>query len=251
MTDLQNAGIPRESVQLLGGGATTTSAPEESLGTLRTLDLPNQDLQLLSDGLKSGGSLIIVRTDRAMSARAEEVFASHQAEKVGERRAQPQALAATAAVGTGSVTGTGNTSRTGSPTDSTVIPVVEEELLVGKREVQRGGVRVYTRVVETPVQEQVVLREEHARVERHPVDRPISEAEVDALRDQSIEVRETAEEPVVAKTARVVEEVRIGKEASERTEHVTDTVRRTEVEVDQIPGQETTTTESTRGKNRQ
>jgi stress response protein YsnF len=46
-----------------------------------------------------------------------------------------------------------------------------------------------------------------------------------------VEVRETSEEPVIAKTARVVEEVVIGREATERTETVKDTVRREEVEV--------------------
>jgi len=37
--------------------------------------------------------------------------------------------------------------------------------------------------------------------------------------------------PVVAKTARVVEEVVVGRETTERTETVKDTVRREEVEV--------------------
>ena len=41
----------------------------------------------------------------------------------------------------------------------------------------------------------------------------------------------TAEEPVVAKTAHVVEEVVVGREATERTETVKDTVRREEVDV--------------------
>src|SRR5437764_3366736 len=53
--------------------------------------------------------------------------------------------------------------------DSAAIPVVEEQLKVGKREVQRGGVRVFSRVVETPVNESVNLREEHVNVERRPV----------------------------------------------------------------------------------
>ena len=47
-----------------------------------------------------------------------------------------------------------------------VIPVVEEQLRVGKREVARGGARVRSYMVETPVNEQVRLREEHVSVER-------------------------------------------------------------------------------------
>ena len=114
------------------------------------------------------------------------------------------------------------------------IPVVEEEISIGKREVERGGVRVRTEVEERPVQEQINLREEHVRVERRPVDRPASEADIQrAAQSGTLEVREKAEEAVVQKNARVVEEVRIGKEATERTETVRDTVRRTDVEVEE------------------
>jgi uncharacterized protein (TIGR02271 family) len=120
-----------------------------------------------------------------------------------------------------------------------VIPSIEEELQVGKRAVQRGAVRVYSRVIDRPVEEQVRLREEHVRVERQPVDRPVSAADTARLRDQTIEVTETAEEPVVSKRARVVEEVSIGKDATERTETVRDNVRRTEVKVERVgPGQD-------------
>jgi uncharacterized protein (TIGR02271 family) len=114
------------------------------------------------------------------------------------------------------------------------IPVVQEELKVGKREVERGGVRVFSRIVETPVNESVNLREEHVSVERRPVDQPISAADVAAFKEQSIELRETAEEAVVQKTARVVEEVVIGKETTQRQETINDTVRHTEVQVEQL-----------------
>jgi uncharacterized protein (TIGR02271 family) len=127
-------------------------------------------------------------------------------------------------------------------TQSTAIPVVEEQLEVGKREVQRGGVRVYARTSERPVEETVTLREEHARVERRPVDREASEDELGrAFEEKSVELRETAEEPVVAKTARVVEEVEVGKDVSERTQTVRDTVRRRDVEVEQLPAGEVAT----------
>lgn len=112
-------------------------------------------------------------------------------------------------------------------------PVVQESLEVGKRQVQTGGVRVYSRVTETPVSESVNLREEHATIERRAVDRPATAAD---LKEGSVEIRETAEEPVIAKTARVVEEVVVGKEASTRTETVNDTVRGTEVDVERTDG---------------
>ncbi|WP_338761114.1 YsnF/AvaK domain-containing protein [Massilia sp. METH4] len=121
-------------------------------------------------------------------------------------------------------------------TDEQVIPVMEEELKVGKRMVQRGGVRIYQRLVETPVQESVSLREEHVNVERRPVDRPIDPSQVGAFQETSFELRENAEEAVVQKTARVVEEVVVGKEVTQRTDQISDTVRHTEVEVEQLGG---------------
>ncbi len=124
----------------------------------------------------------------------------------------------------------------GQRSDTTAIPVIQEELKVGKRAVERGGVRIYQRVVETPVNESIGLREEHVNVERHAVNRPVDPSDINAFQETTIELRETAEEAVVEKSARVVEEVVVGKEVTQRTEQVSDTVRRTEVEIEQLGG---------------
>jgi len=116
------------------------------------------------------------------------------------------------------------------------IPVVEEALQVGKRAVQRGGVRIFQRVVETPVRENVTLREEHVKVERHRVDQPVDPSRIDTFKESTVELREMAEEAVVQKTARVVEEVVVGKQVTERQDQVSDTVRRTEVDIEQLGG---------------
>ncbi|MEO8597526.1 MAG: YsnF/AvaK domain-containing protein [Candidatus Solibacter sp.] len=118
----------------------------------------------------------------------------------------------------------------------TSIPVVEEELQVGKRTVRRGGVRVYSRVVEEPANQKIELREEHVRVDRRPADRNLTEAEMQGLRDQSIVVEEMIEEPVVRKRSRVREEVVVAKETTSRTENVSENLRRTEVEVEHLDG---------------
>jgi uncharacterized protein (TIGR02271 family) len=120
--------------------------------------------------------------------------------------------------------------------DKAAIPVVREEVQVGKRVVERGGVRVFSRVVETPVNETVALREEHVSVERRPVDQPINPGDTTAFKDKTIELRETAEEAVVQKSARVVEEVVVGKEVSQRKQQIKDTVRHTEVDVQPLQG---------------
>ncbi len=113
---------------------------------------------------------------------------------------------------------------------------VQEELQVGKREVESGGVRVRSRIVEKPVEETLRLREEHVTVQRNPVDRPLTENDRTAFQEQNIELTERAEVPVVSKEARVVEEIRISKDVDERTETIRDTVRNTEVDVENIEG---------------
>jgi stress response protein YsnF len=114
------------------------------------------------------------------------------------------------------------------------LEVVEEQFRVSKREVEQGGIRVSSHTKERPVQEQVRLREEKVEVAHRKVDRPIPDAQVQALRDTTVEVLENAEVPVVSKQARVVEEVVVRKDVVERAETVRDTVRRTDVEVEPI-----------------
>lgn len=115
----------------------------------------------------------------------------------------------------------------------TVIPIIEEELRLGKRTVEKGAAQVHTSVTEVPVQESVNLREEHVTVERRPVDRAIENAPT-AFKEGTIEITEMAEVPIVTKEARVVEEVVVGKTVTEHQETVRDTVKRTEVDVDEV-----------------
>lgn len=125
------------------------------------------------------------------------------------------------------------------------VPVVQEELKVGKRTVNVGGLRVIKRLSEKPVSEIVKLREEHATIERRPVDRAATEADFANFKEGTFEVRETAEQAVVGKTARVVEEVSIGKTSTERSETISDTVRRTDVDVERVPEEKVSTTPPT------
>jgi uncharacterized protein (TIGR02271 family) len=115
-----------------------------------------------------------------------------------------------------------------------VIPIIEEELHVGKREVETGAVKVHSRVTEKPVEEHVTLREEHVKVERHPVNRAVNDTDLANFKEGEINVTTRAEEAIVGKQARVVEEVELGKNVTEREETVRDTVRRTDVEVEEI-----------------
>lgn len=127
---------------------------------------------------------------------------------------------------------------TGAPAASTEgdqkLNIIEENLQVGKRVEQTGGARIRTRIVERPVEESVRLREEHVNVNRTAVNRPATEADFAAFKEGEISITESAERAVVAKEARVVGEVSIGKTATERVETIHDTVRKTDVEVEKL-----------------
>ncbi len=110
-----------------------------------------------------------------------------------------------------------------------VIPIVREEMRVGRRTVERGGVRVSSHIVQKPVSEQVHLRETHVEIERRAVDRPLRGDEK-GFADDTIEMVEMADEPVVSKQARVVEEVVVRKHVEDRTATISDEVRATEIE---------------------
>ena len=206
------------------------------------LSIPAEDAALLSEGFRRGGGVVHASVPEG---RFEEVAAALEASgavDLDEREAAwrkegwsgATAPAATAAVTTATATGAagqGNVHQLGAAEDEASIPIIEERLRVGKREATHGRVRIRSYVVETPVEEQVTLRQEHVQLERRPVDRPLTGAEA-AFGERTIEATERAEEAVIAKEARVTEEVSLRKSAEERTETIRDSVRHTEVEVE-------------------
>ncbi|HZF93495.1 MAG TPA: YsnF/AvaK domain-containing protein [Allosphingosinicella sp.] len=117
------------------------------------------------------------------------------------------------------------------------LPLIEEELRVGTREVVRGGARVHSRVEEVPVTREVELKEEFARVGTRPASRPVSAEELEQaglLRDRVIEIAQVREEAVVSKEAFVREEVVVSKTTQYRVEQIHETVRHTEVETEDL-----------------
>lgn len=115
------------------------------------------------------------------------------------------------------------------------IPIVEEELRIGKEEVVRGRARIRSRIVEAPVVEQVELAEERIEVERRPVNRRVDETELASaglLKERVIEITGMREEAVVTKEAFVREELVVTKHVDTRTERIEEHVRRTVVETE-------------------
>jgi uncharacterized protein (TIGR02271 family) len=122
---------------------------------------------------------------------------------------------------------------TGGTDEEIRVPVMEEELTATVRQQEAGAVRIEKDVVTEQRTLDVPVTEERVRVERRVVDRPVGAAEADAFEETVIEVPLRSETVDVQKQARVAEEVVVSKEAVERTERVTDTVRKEEVFVDE------------------
>jgi uncharacterized protein (TIGR02271 family) len=219
--DLVSAGLDRDTINI----HSSTDAGSVA-NSLSPLGVPGSDAQIFTEGVRRGGTLLTARVDDAMGERAQAILEHRGAVDINERSAQWGL--------SGSAAPASDRRRAGE--GEVALPVIEEELNVGKRQVERGGVRVYTNVSERPVEEQVRLREEHVTVDRHPVDRPATEADIQGFREGTIELTEMGEEAVVSKRARVIEEIVINKEVGERVETVRDTVRRTDVDVEQVGG---------------
>ncbi len=206
-------------------------------------------------GVNEGGALLTVKTDDEDAEEMVMLMKQHGAREIeggyGETTETTGAGYASTSQATGTDYSATREAYAGNDVaGQTAIPIVEEEMVVGKREVDRGGVRVYSHVVETPVQAQVDLHEERVNVTRRAVDRPATAADFEVGNRSTFEMRAMGEEAVVGKTSRVVEEVLVGKQGSDRTETINDSVRRTEVDVDRISGETVETAVSSDKLNR-
>ena len=259
IADLEALGIPKQHITMVAGATTsslgttaTTPQHEGFLQSLKDLFMPEEDQYSYAEGLRRGGYLVSIRSDEANYDRVLDILDRDGAVDMDEREttwrsegwkgyqagAVPMAAAGMAATDT--ITRTASVTAPSQPIlakgtaaqgSDEMIPVYEESIQVGKREVSHGRLRVRSYVVETAVNEQVSLRTENVSVDRRPVDRAVSATDA-MFQDRVIEVEEFAEEAVVSKQARVVEEISLHKEARDRTETITDTVRRTEVEIE-------------------
>jgi len=244
------------------GGAALGATAGGILGGLTGLGVPEHEAGYYAEGIRRGGTLVTIHADDAraneatsilnrhhpvdMDTRAEyykstgftrydETLPAYTPAQIAEERTRYSSFGTTNTTTAAATTGMAATNRTINTGETVSVPIVEEHLAVGKRAVESGGARVHTRVIETPVTESVTLHEEHVTVDRHPVNRAATSADLNnAFQETNIELRERSEVPVVAKEARIVEEVTIGKTATERTETVSDTVRRTDVDVEEI-----------------
>jgi len=236
--ELVDYGISHDIISLV-----TDNASSALRDTLIADGVIETEAEAYAEGVRQGGSLVSVQVDddatsdvvtimnRYNPVDVHNLSASFTKSTTQQTTAKTPSTQRTTDKQSTKVAGTSKQSR--NEQGDMNIPIVEEELTVGKRQVEQGGVRIHTRVEEQPVEQQVTLHQEEVHVERRPVNRAADASDLNAFKEGSFELRETAEEAVVEKRARVVEEVVIKKYSSDRTETVHDTVRKTKVDVEQ------------------
>ncbi|TNH37553.1 YsnF/AvaK domain-containing protein [Paracoccus haeundaensis] len=245
---LEALGISRTQIRTVEGATqsteqrTSTTEDKGFWDSLGDFFFPDEDRYTYAEGLSRGGVLVTVtgltaaHYDQVLDILDDEGTVdlaereeSWRSEGWGGYEGSPHATEART-VGS-SVSDDGSYADTSAQADDESIPIVEERLRVGKRDTSHGRVRVRAYTVEEPVSETVNLREDRVELERRPVDRAVTDADT-AFRDRTVEAEEYVEEAVVSKEARVVEEVSLRKTSDTRQETVTDSVRHTEVEID-------------------
>lgn len=245
---LETLGISRTQIRTVEGAAQSTeqrASTTDNKGfwdSLGDFFFPDEDRYTYAEGLSRGGVLVTVtgltaaHYDQVLDILDDEGTVdlaereeSWRSEGWGGYEVSPH-VAGARTVGS-AVGADGSYADTSSKTDDESIPIVEEQLRVGKRDTSHGRVRVRAYTVEEPVSETVNLREDRVELERRPVDRAVTDVDT-AFQDRTVEAEEFVEEAVVSKEARVVEEVSLRKTSDTRQETVTDSVRHTEVEID-------------------
>jgi uncharacterized protein (TIGR02271 family) len=252
----------------------TPAAHGSFWANVKEMFMPERDRHTIEESIRRGGYVLVATVDEARAdeavARLEQANPVDLEERESQFRAggwtgrSDTASHVTASSASASTASPGSSSGAGDlkPTEADIaasntpvdaagvrpetrvtdndaggtIPVLKEQLRVGKREVNRGSVRVRSYIVEEPVHEEVRLREERVAVERRPVDAPVRPvvkgSPEDLFEERTIEMTETAEQAVVGKEARMTEQVVVSKTATERVEQIDETVRHTEVEIE-------------------
>lgn len=241
--ELRNNGFDEDRIHIEAHGAGesrfTRHREGDLLDALHEAGVPQEDAEFYAEGVRRGGSLLIAEAVDDRADRAARLMNVHGPVRRAKREAawrehgytgyDPQAGSYT----TEEAEAERARYRT-APEEEEEVHLTEarEEMRVGKREVESGGARIHKRVKERPVEETVTLREEEVDVERRSTSETTTDPER-AFEEETIEMTETKEEPVVEKETYVEGEVVARKKSRQRSETVRETVRETEIEVEE------------------
>lgn len=132
--------------------------------------------------------------------------------------------------------------------EETTIPLTEEHVKVGKRQVEAGGVRLRKVVRTENVNQPVELKREEIVIERVPGQAGAAGGKQFQQQDIFIPLRR--EEAVVQKEGVVREQVRVRKTAQSEQENVSEQVRKEDVEIEESGDASRIHTQSAKAANR-
>lgn len=230
---------PWAAALISGIGAATGAAAGGLTAGLVDLGADEDEAQAYAESVRRGGTLVLVRAAAEDEDEIADILENYNAVDIKERQMayRRQGWAGfdetTEQPYTAQQVNTYRNQYTDADNVATA-EVVQEEMHVGKREVEHGGVRVRKYMTEDTVSEDVNLRREEIHVDRHPVNRRATEADFNTFEEGTVTMTEHEEVPVVEKEARVVEEVDIYKDVDYDSETVKGTVRRTDVDVEEM-----------------
>jgi uncharacterized protein (TIGR02271 family) len=240
-TNLQHAGFSGDEISIVSSKdlpRSTTALREPGLWhRMFGSDIEQHEATVYAKAVESGGVVLTLRAPDTDVPKAMGILNQHNLVDIKDRAvdtgviSKETAAAIAVPAAAAALPARPITSDLGK---NEVIRLAEEHLDVGKRLVEQGTTRIRRFVTEKPVEAQVTLHEEHAEVVRRAISDPDYVKDID-WSDTTVEVLETAEQAVVSKSARVAEEVVVGKTGSDRVETVHDTVRRQQVEVERVP----------------
>src|SRR5215471_19159013 len=208
---LKRSGIDTSDRSLLDRSILATGVDHQHVGLWRRLFGENvweHEAAVYGDTLRRGGAVLAVRGPKDCIAMIMAILDAHQPVDVHEHATRIGADVPIEAKALVRAPGT-----TKGADKEEVMRLAEEQMNMGKQMFETGTTRVRRFVTERPVEAQVNLHEEHAKVVRRAVNDPNYIADID-WSDKEYTVTETAERPVVSKTARVVEEIAVGREGS-------------------------------------
>jgi len=210
---LQDEGFAQADLDIL---TNDDKEDEPKLAKMREY-IPEPDVNVYLQGVEDGGTIITANVADSAVERAAGVMSSFNMVNIKERAATMQGIY-----------------QLSDPAQNeNVLEVIEEDLQVGKEEVERGRMRIYTVIKEREVEQDVKLRDETLKVSRRAVNRRV-DINPDLFKQKSFEMVEIDEIAKVSKTARVVEEVSLGKEVVENIQTIKETLRRQDVEVEEV-----------------
>jgi stress response protein YsnF len=245
--NLEAAGFPSREISMITSKSLSLTGDQlREPGLWHRLfgrDIQQYEATLYGRSVDAGGALLTVRVPESDVARVTSILNAHQSVDL-LKRAEQQGLISTTTVEKPVTMPVTPVTRAATPPVVTrpaadtvaaeeVLALAEEQINVGKRLIREGATRIRRFVIETPVETQVTLHEEHARVVRRAIADPNYVRNID-WNDRTIEIAETTEEPVITKSAHVAEEVVIQREGSDHVKTVRDKVRRQQVEVERV-----------------